>query len=335
MYKTNLIFIHLCLINLIMSFKLIQKIFIDKYFEVIQESSFAEISQILTEKTFSPKNLGISYRELNHWSAKGLLFDEGEFGKMRRFNLFELFWIELVKELRRYNLSLPTIKELKENLNSTVSIGEIFDENQSTFLDVMRQQNEIAFDQDPESAIDPAEYEVNVNDPDFMEELQKMKINLFHMLVFQVYILKVDINLLINPNGLWTVSCRLIHDIIIESDYYTEEFQTSHISISIGSLLSNIFDDYTPVKLNLYWKLINASEQKVLDTLRGQSNIKSVTVRFNEKSEIDLLEYTETLKVSPNDYLRKLMITGGYERIEVKTQKGNVVHCERTVKYKL
>jgi DNA topoisomerase VI subunit B len=59
-----------------------------------------------------------------------------------------------------------------------------------------------------------------------------------------------------------------------------------------------------------------------------------VNIKFNKDSQLDLLEYTEELRISPQDYLKKVMVTGGYQEIVIKTQNGNVVVCERTIKQK-
>lgn len=319
-----------------MALNQIQKIILDRYTETLQESTYLELSTKLTEKIFSPKNLGISYRELNHWASTGLLLESSEFGKMRRFSVIELVWIEMLKELRNFSLSLPTIKKLKENLGITISLAEILEsDDRDVLLDVVRQQNRAALQLNPDDAIPEEDLEELFKDETFSQELAKQEFNLFQMLLFQVYILKIDFNILVNSGGFWSIDGELIHTEITAGEYYIEHFKTSHISISISSLLSRIFQDFKPVELNFGWKLISDSEQKVLDLLRLQTNIKSVTVRLSKDAKIDLLEYTQELKVSPSDYLKKIIIAGGYERIEIITQKGNLVHCEKTVRYKV
>ena len=65
----------------------------DLYKELLKDTSFVEAVAFIKERRFSNKDLGISYRELNHWSTHGLLFETNEAGKWRKFNLIEFVWI--------------------------------------------------------------------------------------------------------------------------------------------------------------------------------------------------------------------------------------------------
>ena len=178
----------------------IQKIILDRYNETLSDNTYLELSSKLTEKIFSPKHLGISYRELNHWSSTGLLLDSTESGKMRRFNVIELVWIELLKVLRSFNLSLPTLKDLKDNIGIAISLADFLEsDHRDSVLDVVRQQNRAALKLRPEDAIPEEDLEELLNDEIFIQELQKQELNLFQMLLFQVYILKIDFNILVNP----------------------------------------------------------------------------------------------------------------------------------------
>lgn len=74
---------------------------------------------ILRDTKFSPKDTGISYRQLNHWSVERLIDDNREEGTgWRKLNLVDLVWLRVVKELREFGLSLENLRLIKENLTS-------------------------------------------------------------------------------------------------------------------------------------------------------------------------------------------------------------------------
>ncbi len=76
------------------------------------------LHQIVREKKYTVKNTSVNYRNLNHWGDMGLLPDgvknEGE--GWRKFNLIEIIWIEMIKRIRDFGLSLESIKTIKKNV---------------------------------------------------------------------------------------------------------------------------------------------------------------------------------------------------------------------------
>ena len=73
------------------------------------------------EKTLSIKGSDVSYRVLNHWCNKGLIEDNREGNKegvsWRRFSIFDRLWMEVIKELRGYGVSLDIIKKIREKMS--------------------------------------------------------------------------------------------------------------------------------------------------------------------------------------------------------------------------
>lgn len=76
------------------------------------------------EKTLSIKGSDVSYRVLNHWCNKGLIEDNREGDKegvsWRRFSIFDRLWIEVIKELRHYGVSLDIIKKVREKMSEHI-----------------------------------------------------------------------------------------------------------------------------------------------------------------------------------------------------------------------
>ena len=76
------------------------------------------------EKTLSIKGSDVSYRVLNHWCNKGLIEDNRESNKedvrWRRFSIFDRLWMEIIKELRCYGVSLDIIKKVREKMSKNI-----------------------------------------------------------------------------------------------------------------------------------------------------------------------------------------------------------------------
>jgi DNA-binding transcriptional MerR regulator len=76
------------------------------------------------EKTLSIKGSDVSYRVLNHWCNKGLIEDNRESNKesssWRRFSIFDRLWMEVIKELRGYGVSLDIIKKIREKMSKHI-----------------------------------------------------------------------------------------------------------------------------------------------------------------------------------------------------------------------
>lgn len=86
-------------------------------FALGQEADIVEAREFLTKPQYRVAQTGETYRVINNWDEKGLLFDneERENG-WRKFSLTELMWIHCLRELRTFGFSMVALKKLKETL---------------------------------------------------------------------------------------------------------------------------------------------------------------------------------------------------------------------------
>lgn len=77
-----------------------------------------EIHDLIRYKKYTVKGTDTSYRVINHWDNKGILPDgiQGDEEKWRKFSFIEIVWLEIVKELRSFGISLEDIKSIKEQV---------------------------------------------------------------------------------------------------------------------------------------------------------------------------------------------------------------------------
>lgn len=75
------------------------------------------LRKALNENKHTISKTGESYRVINHWNEKGLLLrQEGRGNGWRKFSYVDLMWLSVIQELRRFGLSLETIKAVKQSL---------------------------------------------------------------------------------------------------------------------------------------------------------------------------------------------------------------------------
>lgn len=80
-----------------------------------ESEAIKQMQAKLRNKQFPVGKTSISYRNINHWEEMGLLFDdENRKDGWRKFNIVEVVWLFIIKELREYGMSLEAIKKVKE-----------------------------------------------------------------------------------------------------------------------------------------------------------------------------------------------------------------------------
>ena len=299
-------------------------------FEKVQKKEdFSTTVDFLLLRQFSARDLKISYRELNHWSSKGLLFEQNEEGKWRRFNVIEYIWLQIVKELRFYNFPINIIKLIKDQFES-IRMQEAL----NTFS-IEEMKEFLKYTLDPDQVEDVFKtVDLNLLGKNWMHLEPEANFSLFEMAVIEAYYLKTQHFIFINYKGEWTLVNELYYHEQIESEVFRDRFGSSYLSISINNVISKLFKNYSTRDLHLRWKLLNDDEAKAIELIHTIYNLKSVTIKLNENREIDLLEYKHSITATREQYLKSLLLSGAYETINIVTQKGDVVHCEKTVKVK-
>lgn len=87
----------------------------DFKFATFTESEGGEkFSEWLNKKRSKVSDTGQSYRVINHWDEKGVISaNQDDEGGWRRFSVFELVWLEIVRQLREFGFPLDKIKEVR------------------------------------------------------------------------------------------------------------------------------------------------------------------------------------------------------------------------------
>lgn len=315
------------IISLFMALSAFQIHHINSYQEVFQSDDFETILQLLRAKNFSRKDIAVTPRELNHWNLKNLLYENYENSKWKKFSIVDILWIQVIVQLRKYELPLEVIQKIKENLKLDFDIMHLIEEQPEEIFEAVQ------------AALLPENSDVLTMDliRETFEEItdQFRPKDFFEFIVLESYFVKIPNRILINHEGMVVVHNDLYYQELLLHEYYKFHFEKSHISLSINALIASVFKDYKNADLVWNWKLISPEEEKILQAIQTNKRVKSIKVRFNQKSEIDLLEIVDEIKITPQDYLKKIMMEGDYMDIKIITQNGQVVLCERTIKQKI
>lgn len=88
------------------------------FYDYHHEARFAEIRNKMREREYTVSKTGISYRVMSHWEKSGILPEgiKSTTGEWRKFSLVEVIWLEAVKRMREFGLSLEKIETACEHV---------------------------------------------------------------------------------------------------------------------------------------------------------------------------------------------------------------------------
>lgn len=83
--------------------------------EFLSEEKYRQVREHLTERIYTTSDTKESYRAINSWSEAGLLLEpKNRENGWRKFNMVELWWLRIIKELRAVGFGLDKIAVLRE-----------------------------------------------------------------------------------------------------------------------------------------------------------------------------------------------------------------------------
>lgn len=83
---------------------------------------------LLSERKYSAKQTNITYRVINHWAEQGLISsyrNSDSAAGWRKLCLFDLIWINVLVELRKYGMSISMLRNTFESVFNHQSISSL------------------------------------------------------------------------------------------------------------------------------------------------------------------------------------------------------------------
>jgi hypothetical protein len=181
----------------------------------------------------------------------------------------------------------------------------------------------------------------NIKDEDTKKELidffesdeVKFAQTILAMLVIQTLVSQEDVHLFISAKGACHISdSETIDDIISVGSLMNK----SYIKLPLRMILADFISHEDLIDTDIFDQLgvFTKAEQKVLDLMR-KGGLKSLKVRFDEGSEVTLIEAEDTLNVKANSKeFSELMIAKKYRTISYTTHDEKVMNINRVTKIK-
>ncbi len=283
---------------------------------------FSDILNGINDLRYTVTDVGVSSRVMSYWASEELLFEDFKDHKWRMLDLVSLVWMIMIKQMREYGIPFKTIKKIREELQPqdlmdfVLSSGDL----REMITHLAKKDNQ-----------EVPDLNRLLEDPRVREEVKSAFPNFLKILILYALISKEHLAILVNQEG----------DIVPYLEKYREEYLKdnslrrfllgTYLTVSISGILVDFFTAYNPDFLSQELMLITKEECAVLKAIR-LPGIKSVMVKLNQQGEFDLLEVTREHKVDRAAKLYEIFLQDGYEDITIKTQNGNVVHCQNTTR---
>ena len=105
---------------------------IDQYYADPSPENRDKLMDILGQEHFKISDLGVTSRVFSNWKIKNIIpkVDERQWV---RLNLFEYFWIQIIKDLRALGLPLKLIEKVKDELFFRLTLREIYFDEKGDF----------------------------------------------------------------------------------------------------------------------------------------------------------------------------------------------------------
>lgn len=281
------------------------------------------VEHAISTKRFLVGDLGVTYRWLTHWDQKDLLITKEESSKWRRYDFVDFIWIKMIQKLRSFNVSLAQVKLIKDQLIQEFSYAEAMD------VDEVRNTVKAL-----NPKVDEKELENILNEALKSEEAKNMKVNFLKLFILDAIILKNHFALLLNEDMEIVIYKEAAREEYLQDEDYKQFLLSSHIVISISELLVDFINLNDLEVCQIELEVITEQEKEVLKLVRESKELKSFKVKL-KNGVMDTLELIQLKRVDLSNKLTEIMMSEGYEKIEITTQKGHIVHCENTRKIKL
>jgi DNA-binding transcriptional MerR regulator len=285
---------------------------------------FPELCSNLLEKRFTASQAGITHRWITYWDKEGLLFSKTEKEKWRKFSFIEYVWLRIIRELRKYHISIKIIRNLKNALLTEYHLVDLLDSK-----DVV----DIVISRVPDHLKDEVRNYLK-NKDQIKKEFPAEFFSILYLFTLDAIVLKSHIALLVNQGGEFIPFKENYIEKYQEITGYYEFIHKSYVSVSITEIVSDFIKGRDLKTTSHQMALLTDKEAEIIRLIR-EEKLSSLKIRFDKNHQIDLLEVCKEQQLDKEARFIDLIMSKGYHDIEVKIEKGEVVYCENIRKIKL
>jgi hypothetical protein len=296
---------------------------IDKYYADPSPENRDKLMDILGQEHFKISDLGVTSRVFSNWKLKNIIpkVDERQWV---RLNLFEYFWIQIIKDFRALGLPLKLIEKVKDQLFNHLSFKEVFFDEQDVFQEeILRDNKRFITDEEFEQIKSDM---INNRDDENVSSFLNASVPLFFFIVANVLLDHADIKLTINQDG----EVGFIQEDLEIGTYVLEAIKTGPLVIlSLKRYLYTLMSEPTQVSTAQQLGLLNEVESEVIKAMR-ENNLKELVINFDPKGNHKDLTYTweKSIKQEDMENVLNQFLGKKHVSLSMKSNDGKTVQYE-------
>ena len=296
---------------------------IDQYYADPSPENRDKLMDILGQEHFKISDLGVTSRVFSNWKLKNIIpkVDERQWV---RLNLFEYFWIQIIKDFRALGLPLKLIEKVKDQLFNHLSFKEVFFDEQDVFQEeILRDNKRFITDEEFEQIKSDM---INNRDDENVSSFLNASVPLFFFIVANVLLDHADIKLTINQDG----KVGFIQEDLEIGTYVLEAIKTGPLVIlSLKRYLYTLMSEPTQVSTAQQLGLLNEVESEVIKAMR-ENNLKELVINFDPKGNHKDLTYTweKSIKQEDMENVLNQFLGKKHVSLSMKSNDGKTVQYE-------
>jgi DNA-binding transcriptional MerR regulator len=281
------------------------------------------LQERIKERRLTVKDIGVDYRWIDHWHSKGLLIGTYQDRKWRKFNLVEFVWLKMIVKMREFNLSLETVKAVKDELDIDITGDDLIKMSEISLMEIIPQLAPSNLESAARSLLKNKEVQ---------EKIRLARLNLIEIFIMDILTLYSYYSILINPGGEIIPIKYSYLELYSDKMEFKNFITKSYVSISITEILKDfILEKDIDLSNKKRLAILTEEESLVLMAIR-KDGLKSVIIKFDNDSKMNLLEEIKEEKIDKASRLFEMIMTKGYQDITIKTQNGEITYCENKTK---
>ena len=270
------------------------------------------------KEIFRPKDLGVTYTNINYWDKKGVLSSHRKNeSQWRNFTFIDFAWLRVISEMRDLGTPIELIKEAKDYLFEFIDLKLIYKDFKKNISEIKKTMSFTEAEKDELIKL-MLESEKKINEEG---------VTPFYLFIIQSILHKIPTSILLFKNGgvaVWFEGKEDLYD----KEARELKLYESHISISISKIIKDFLVDKKCAYLLPELKLLETNEITLMEQIHS-GNYDTISITFLDKK-------MKTLKLTKSDNTKKNIVDvlqeGSYQDIELKSHKGIVTKISNTVK---
>lgn len=296
---------------------------IDQYYANPSEENRDKLMDILGQEHFKISDLGVTSRVFSYWKLKNIIpkVDERQWV---RLNIFEYFWIQIIKDFRALGLPLKLIEKVKDQLFFNLTLREVFFDEQGNFRgDDLRKSIGVISDEEYEQIKSDM---LNNSDDENISSFLNASIPAFYGIVISLLLDHDDIKLTINQDG----QVGFIPEDLDMGNYVNESIKTGPLVVlSLKRYVYTLMSEPAQVSTAQQLGLLNEVESEVIKAMR-ENNLKELVITFDPEGNHKDLTYTWEKSIKQEDMENVLNQFLGKKHVSLtmKSNDGKTVQYE-------